>query len=105
MENANSLVQTIILLGYIYICTEHLSKKLKITDKTIEMFRPDKTVKGFELVFISKIDKERYSIEDVNNQEIQSVFSTENFNLNYLSISRGTYIASGIETFIVKIKH
>jgi hypothetical protein len=98
------LALAIILLAYIYVCTKYLEKKLNIMDKTIEMFRPIRTVKGFELVFISRIHKEGYGIEVVSNHKMQDMYSTDNFNLSCLSISQGTYIASGMATFVVKIK-
>lgn len=57
---------------------------------------------GTELIFISRISGDGKRIEDisVSNYEQKDIFK-----LTCLSISNGTYIASSMSTYIVKLKN
>jgi hypothetical protein len=77
-----------------------IQKQIEVT----EMFRPESVVKGNELIFISRIQKNGDNIEVVDNSKMQDMYGKDNFHLNCLSISSGTYIASGFSTFVVKLK-
>jgi hypothetical protein len=67
----------------------------------IEMFRPQRVMKGEELIFLRRINKYgESSIEEVKEE----LYKNDNFQITCLSISEGTFIAHGFSTFIVKLK-
>ena len=53
-----------------------------------------------QLEFISKINRDGLGISKVDEKEVLN----EDFKLNSLSISEKTYIASGMNSYVVKIK-
>lgn len=70
----------------------------------IEMFRPQRVVKGHELIFLKRINKQGDSSPILSHEENRH-YSDDNFQITCLSISEGTYIASGFSTFVVKLKN
>lgn len=60
---------------------------------------------GSELIFISIIFGDGKKIEIIENETIQTHSETELYKLNSLSISNGTYIASGMCSYVVKLKN
>ncbi len=58
--------------------------------------------KGKELIFISRINSDGSGVEVVEN--IWKYLQEEEFDLTCLSMSKGTYIASRMNSFIVKLK-
>lgn len=69
----------------------------------IEMFRPQRVMKGHELIFLKRIDKYGDSSPKPAHEDNRH-YSDDNFQITCLSISEGTYIAHGFSTFIVKLK-
>ncbi len=59
---------------------------------------------GCELIFISRIDSDGKGIMPVLEKST-TVEDKEIFILNRLSISKDTFIASSISTFVVKLKN
>lgn len=57
---------------------------------------------GIELIFISRIDSDGKGIKPVVNSELEN---KDIFELKCLSISKGTYIASSMSTYVVKLKN
>lgn len=66
-------------------------------------FNAEKTVKGSELIFISQIDRDGRATEMVLDSDLKHLVK-ERFTLNRLSMSRETYIASGFNSYVVKLK-
>ena len=111
----NTVIISAICLGiFIYILYGHIIKVVcgagdvifdKITDvgKTVDVFRPHMTVKGSELYFLSQIHKNGFGIDVVSNHKMQDIWGEDNFKISSLSISEGTYVASGMATFVVKL--
>lgn len=60
---------------------------------------------GSELIFISRISGDGKKIEPVKLEEFVDYCKSELFKLNCLSISNGTYIASGMSSYVVKLKN
>jgi hypothetical protein len=60
---------------------------------------------GSELIFISIISGDGEKIELIENEEATKFCQKELYKLNSLSISRGTYIASGMSSYVVKLKN
>lgn len=60
---------------------------------------------GSELIFISRISGDGKRIEIIENIDITGTTTEELYELNSLSISNGTYIASGMSTYVVKLKN
>lgn len=58
---------------------------------------------GYDLKFISKIKRDGSGTEKLTEEE-ELLNNSEKFNLTRLSISEDTYIASGFNSFVVKIK-
>lgn len=64
-----------------------------------------KQAKGKELIFISRIRRDGSGVEMVEEQVVVSDLSeNEPFEINCLSITEGTYIASGFNSYVVKFK-
>lgn len=64
-----------------------------------------KQAKGKELIFISRIRRDGSGVEMVEEQVVVSDLSeNETFEINRLSITQGTYIASGFNSYVVKFK-
>jgi hypothetical protein len=59
------------------------------------------TAKGKDLIFISRIERDGKSVTVVT--EDVKYLDTEVFNLNCLSITNGTYIASAFNSYVVKL--
>ena len=53
-----------------------------------------------QLEFISRINRDGSGVSTVDEKEVLN----EDFKLNSLSISEKTYIASGMNSYVVKIK-
>lgn len=60
--------------------------------------------KGEDLIFISRILRDGSGVEAILNQEEVAYFKTTEFKMSCLSISYGTYIASGFNSYVVKKK-
>lgn len=60
---------------------------------------------GSELIFISRIFGNGKQIEIIDDIEITGIIKEELFKLNSLSISNGTFIASGMSSYVVKLKN
>ena len=60
---------------------------------------------GSELVFISRICGDGKEIKKIGENENIDFIQDELFKLNSLSISNRTYIASGMSTYVVKLKN
>lgn len=61
-------------------------------------------VKGKDLIFISRIERDGKGVEAVVDQERVRHLEETTLNLNCLSISEGTWIASGFNSYVVKLK-
>ena len=59
--------------------------------------------KGKELIFISRIKRDGSGVIDVQSDNMKHLNNTT-FNLNCLSITEETFIASEFNSFIVKLK-
>ena len=57
-------------------------------------------MKAEQLEFISRINRDGSGVTKVDEKEVLN----EDFKLNSLSISEKTYIASGMNSYVVKIK-
>lgn len=60
---------------------------------------------GSELIFISRISGTGKHIEILQNDKTERFTNDEKFELNSLSISNGTYIASGMSSYVVRLKN
>lgn len=60
---------------------------------------------GSELIFISRIFCDGKQIEVFNDCTTVTHSTNELYKLNSLSISNGTYIASGMSSYVVKLKN
>lgn len=60
---------------------------------------------GSELIFISRIFGDGKQIEVFNDCTTKTHSTNELYKLNSLSISNGTYIASGMSSYVVKLKN
>ena len=63
--------------------------------------------KGKELIFISRINEDGSGIEPVDEEFLRFLNDEKwhrNFKLHSLSISNGTYIAIGMNSFVCKIR-
>lgn len=59
---------------------------------------------GSELIFISRISGDGKKTELIDDSEMD-YDKKEIFKLNSLSITNGTYIASGMSSYVVKLKN
>jgi len=59
---------------------------------------------GSELEFISQIKRDGSGTVKVSNDYINDYLKKETFQINCLSLSEETFIASGFNSFIVKLK-
>jgi len=59
---------------------------------------------GCELIFISKINSDGKGINPVT-EKLTKLENQDIFILNCLSISKGTFIASSMSTYVVKLKN
>lgn len=60
---------------------------------------------GSELIFISQISGDGKEITNLVDSEISNYDKKEIYKLNSLSISNGTYIASGMSSYVVRLKN
>lgn len=60
---------------------------------------------GSELIFISRIFGNGKQIEIIEDVDISGTIKETLFELNSLSISNGTFIASSMSTYVVKLKN
>ena len=81
------------------LMTEEHDKYLEKQSKIRSM----KKLKGSQLEFISLINRDGKGITDVRDLDM-GCYYYDNFTINSLSMTEGTYIASGFITFIVRIK-
>jgi len=58
---------------------------------------------GKELIFINRIDSDGKGQKRVIKKDVE-LLKDEKFTINCLSITEGTFIASGMNTFVVKFK-
>ncbi len=67
-----------------------------------------KRVKASELQFISRIKRDGSGVQILGKKDCEKLASAEHFDdvftLNSLSITHGTYIASGFNSYVVKYK-
>lgn len=59
---------------------------------------------GKELEFISQIKRDGSGVKKVS-KGIVKVMQNDNFPMTCLSITEGTYIATGFNSFVVKLKN
>lgn len=62
------------------------------------------TKKGKELIFISRIDRDGKGVELVGEEQDMSYQDEVEFELSCLSLSNKTFIASGFNCYVVKLK-
>lgn len=62
-----------------------------------------KRIKGSKLIFISQINRDGSGTSEVVGS-YESILQKEHFSINVLSLSEGTFIASGFNSFVVKLK-
>lgn len=60
---------------------------------------------GSELIFISRIFGSGKAIEIIEDIDMTGTATEEVYELNSLSISNQTYVASGMATYVVKLKN
>jgi len=60
---------------------------------------------GSELIFISRISGDGKKIEILEDTNNERFTNDEKFELNSLSISNRTFIASGMASYVVKLKN
>ncbi len=60
-------------------------------------------LKGKKLIFISEIMRDGSGTKDMRNVYLPNL-KKEKFKINKLSISEGTYIAHGFNSYVVKLK-
>jgi len=60
---------------------------------------------GSELIFISQISQDGKKVEILDDSSISDFGKTEIYKLNSLSMSYGTYIASGMSSYVVRLKN
>lgn len=60
-------------------------------------------MKGYKLKFISRIKRDGSGTEPMKRGDAKH-YAKDDFELNCLSMTYGTYIASGMWCFVVKIK-
>ena len=60
---------------------------------------------GRELDFISIIHPEGKKLETIEDKEVREHMNEEVFTLNSLSIGNQTFIASGMNSFVVRLKN
>ena len=67
-----------------------------------------KRAKASELEFISRIKRDGSGVQILGKKDCEKLASSEHiddvFTLNSLSITNGTYIASGFNSYVVKFK-
>lgn len=68
-----------------------------------------KTYKPHDLIFISRIKRDGSGVDKVTEKQIKDIlenkFSSEElYKLNVLSLSEKTFLASGFNSFVVKLK-
>lgn len=61
--------------------------------------------KGSELIFISRILRDGSGVEMIENDDQVKHWQKTEFELNCLSITNGTYIASEFNSYVVKLKN
>lgn len=98
------IVYFVILSLQIAVGVWWLGKGIIKQNQLIEMFRPQRVMKGHELIFLKRIDK--YGDSSIKpKHEDNRHYSDDNFQITCLSISEGTYIAHGFSTWVVKLKN
>jgi hypothetical protein len=80
-----------------------IRKRIIEQSNLIEMFRPQNVMKGHELIFLKRINKQGDS-SPIPTHEENRHYSDDNFQITCLSISEGTFIAHGFSTFVVQLK-
>ncbi len=60
-------------------------------------------LKGNKLIFISRINRDGSGTEPLK-RGLKKWLNTEHFEVNGLSMSENTYIASGFNSYVVKLK-
>lgn len=59
-----------------------------------------------ELIFMCRIMTDGGGVDEVNQEKMENLsFPSHTFDLQVLSISNGTFIASGMATYVVKLKN
>ena len=60
---------------------------------------------GRELHFISRISGDGKKLENIENEEVPEHLNQEVFTMNCLSITNQTFIASGMSSYVVRLKN
>lgn len=63
------------------------------------------TAKGKDLIFISRIERDGSGVVMIKSQDQTSFWAETEFELNRLSISENTWIASEFNSYVVKLKN
>lgn len=78
-----------------------LKSRLLRAGRTFFAEHHETTKKGHELIFVSRIRRDGSGVDPV---EITNTLLNDNYRLRCLSITRGTYIASEVSSYVVKVK-
>lgn len=93
------IISAQIAVGFWYV-RKGITKQINL----IEMFRPQRVMKGHQLIFLKRINKQGDS-SLIPAHEDNRHYYDDNFEITCLSISEGTYIAHGFSTWVVKLKN
>lgn len=79
-----------------------LVNKINNIEQMLSVQKPFNVMKGSDLIFLKRISGDGEELIKINNGDHS--FDTDNYKLTNLSISQGTYIAHGFNSYIVKLK-
>lgn len=82
--------------------SNELFDKVKNIEQMVSLQKPSIIVKGSELTFLKRITGDGEALVDLQTEDCP--WYDDNYKLTPLSISRGTYIAHGFNSYIVKLK-
>lgn len=79
-----------------------LVNKINNIEQMLSLQKPNNVVKAYELIFLKRISPDGETLTDITDDNCPR--EDENFRLIKLSISQGTCIAHGFNSYIVQIK-
>ena len=79
-----------------------LVDKINNIEQMLSVQKPNNVVKAYELIFLKRISPDGETLTDITDDNCPR--EDENFRLINLSISQGTYIAHGFNSYIVKVR-
>jgi len=83
------------------LCSARLGK---ICQKFFNHKQHEMKLKGKELIFISRILRDGSGVNDCSELDMSN-YNEDSFEINCLSITEQTYIATEMNCFVVKIKN